>query len=295
MEHFECAAGGREDSWGASARRAGKHSRFGSQQTDCQIGKTKTKNRVILTQAESLVLVRSLNETRMIVFTESETGACKRRCAKIPNLCTCFWLLNTVFAAGQAYVALSHIRTLSGLIATDSKDKAIYCNDTIEESIATMPAFLAKNPTATVDGLILLVFLRNVQNLSRHLLHLVPCTQQFHIISFSTTSLSSQIQRHYFYFVSFLVYFAMWSWICWANIINAFMLRVRRMLMRMEAVGAVHDCATVQLKVGAWSHTVGMRWNYTCVCLNWEKLKPCIALLYIQIHFLIKQTAHNLD
>lgn len=61
--------------------------------------------------------------------------------------------LNKVFATGQSYVALNRVRTLAGLIATNFKDKAIYCNDTVKESIVSMTAFLVKKPMAAVDGL----------------------------------------------------------------------------------------------------------------------------------------------
>lgn len=85
--------------------------------------------------------------------------------------------LHKVFAPGQAYVALSRVRTLSGLVIKDFKEKAIYCKDAIKENVASMPAFLVEKPQAEVDRPVLTVFLMNVQNLSRHLLDLVPCAQ----------------------------------------------------------------------------------------------------------------------
>lgn len=60
-------------------------------------------------------------------------------------------------------MALNRVRTLSGLIVTNFKDKAINCNDTVKESIVSMTAYLVKKPMAPVDGL--------------DLSHLVPCTQ----------------------------------------------------------------------------------------------------------------------
>ncbi|XP_029949267.1 uncharacterized protein LOC115389839 [Salarias fasciatus] len=85
--------------------------------------------------------------------------------------------LEKVFAPGQAYVALSRVRDLSGLIIMNFKEKSIYCKDTIKEALDRMPPFLIEQPQPSLDTPTLSVFLMNVQNLSRHLVDLVSCTQ----------------------------------------------------------------------------------------------------------------------
>uniref|UniRef100_A0A672GIF6 ATP-dependent DNA helicase n=2 Tax=Salarias fasciatus TaxID=181472 RepID=A0A672GIF6_SALFA len=85
--------------------------------------------------------------------------------------------LEKVFAPGQAYVALSRVRDLSGLIIMNFKEKSIYCKDTIKEALDRMPPFLIEQPRPSLDTPTLSVYLMNVQNLSRHLMDLVSCTQ----------------------------------------------------------------------------------------------------------------------
>ncbi|XP_029954136.1 uncharacterized protein LOC115393324 isoform X3 [Salarias fasciatus] len=85
--------------------------------------------------------------------------------------------LEKVFAPGQAYVALSRVRDLSGLIIMNFKEKSIYCKDTIKEALDRMPPFLIEQPQPSLDTPTLSVYLMNVQNLSRHLVDLVSCTQ----------------------------------------------------------------------------------------------------------------------
>lgn len=71
--------------------------------------------------------------------------------------------LNKVYVTGQSYVALDRVTTLSGLI-----DKAIYCNDTVKESLVSMPAFLVKKTMAAVDGLDLSYLVPSTQQLTEH-------------------------------------------------------------------------------------------------------------------------------
>ncbi|XP_041863244.1 uncharacterized protein LOC121653673 isoform X1 [Melanotaenia boesemani] len=83
--------------------------------------------------------------------------------------------LAKVFAPGQAYVALSRVRSLSGLIIQDFKEKAVYCNANIEQAIANMPPFITESHTVVKEGF--RVFLMNVQSLNRHVSDLAHCAQ----------------------------------------------------------------------------------------------------------------------
>ncbi|XP_042601481.1 uncharacterized protein LOC122140744 [Cyprinus carpio] len=82
--------------------------------------------------------------------------------------------LKKIFAPGQAYVALSRVRSLSGLIIQDFEEKAIYCKDSIKDAIQTMPRFSVRNiPYHKLKTQTFSVFLMNVQNLTHHLTDLV--------------------------------------------------------------------------------------------------------------------------
>ena len=102
--------------------------------------------------------------------------------------------LKKVFAPGQAYVALSRVRALSGLIIRDFKEKAIYCKDTVKEAMDSMPPFLIEQPKPSINAQSFSVYLLNVQSLSRHLLDLVSCTQhlQPNCIAVTETWLTAQ-------------------------------------------------------------------------------------------------------
>ncbi|XP_044221305.1 uncharacterized protein LOC122991901 isoform X4 [Thunnus albacares] len=102
--------------------------------------------------------------------------------------------LKKVFAPGQAYVALSRVRALSGLIIRDFTEKAIYCKDTIKEAMDSMPPFLIEQPKPSINAHSFSVYLLNVQSLSRHLSDLVSCTQhlQPHCIAVTETWLTAQ-------------------------------------------------------------------------------------------------------
>lgn len=86
--------------------------------------------------------------------------------------------LKKIFAPGQAYVALSRVRSLSGLIIEDFEEKAIYCKDSIKDAIESMSKFFIRNISyPKVNTQAFSMFLMNVQNLKQHLADLVFHTQ----------------------------------------------------------------------------------------------------------------------
>ncbi|XP_051272040.1 LOW QUALITY PROTEIN: uncharacterized protein LOC127372410 [Dicentrarchus labrax] len=96
--------------------------------------------------------------------------------------------IKKIFAAGQAYVALSRVRSLSGLVIQNFDEKAIYCKDNIEDAIATMPPFLVTNITAcNFTTPPFNVFLMNVQNLTPHVTDLALCTQHLQLNCIAVT------------------------------------------------------------------------------------------------------------
>ena len=96
--------------------------------------------------------------------------------------------LKKIFAAGQAYVALSRVRDYSGLIIQDFKETAIYCKPNIKDAIAAMPPFLV--PNIEVNNFTtppFNVFLMNVQSLTRHVTDLALCTQHLQLNCIAVT------------------------------------------------------------------------------------------------------------
>ncbi|XP_049319588.1 uncharacterized protein LOC125781000 [Astyanax mexicanus] len=77
--------------------------------------------------------------------------------------------LKKIFAPGQAYVALSRVTSLEGLIIEDFKETAIYAKPDIESFMQTMPAFVEPLRETHLSSLSCKVLLHNVQGLSCHL------------------------------------------------------------------------------------------------------------------------------
>ena len=72
-----------------------------------------------------------------------------------------------VFSAGQAYVALSRVRSLSGLVIQNFEDRAIYCKDDVKDALQSLPQFLTENTTRhRFSTNTFTVFLMNVQILT---------------------------------------------------------------------------------------------------------------------------------
>lgn len=87
--------------------------------------------------------------------------------------------LKKVFAAGQAYVALSRVRSLPGLTIKDFSEKSIYCNEKVFEALNEMPCFMTHDDLVLRDPKSYFsVFLLNVQSLRCHKQDLMICTQE---------------------------------------------------------------------------------------------------------------------
>ncbi|KAK0151602.1 ATP-dependent DNA helicase PIF1 [Merluccius polli] len=78
--------------------------------------------------------------------------------------------LKKIFAPGQAYVALSRLKTLSGLIIEEFKKSAIFCDNKIDMAMQSMSCFnFGKILSCDVNPLCTIA-LHNVQSLNAHIL-----------------------------------------------------------------------------------------------------------------------------
>ncbi|XP_052393335.1 uncharacterized protein LOC127941915 isoform X1 [Carassius gibelio] len=76
--------------------------------------------------------------------------------------------LDKVFSPGQAYVALSRVRTLDGLIINNFKDSVIYCNEKIDSAMKNMPRLALENYSFVKTPGVFTIALHNVQSLRAH-------------------------------------------------------------------------------------------------------------------------------
>ncbi|XP_076120789.1 uncharacterized protein LOC143101377 [Alosa pseudoharengus] len=76
--------------------------------------------------------------------------------------------LKKIFAAGQAYVALSRVRTLDGLMIEDFKDTAIFCDEKVDLAIKSLSKFNFGTSVSSDINPGCTVILHNVQSLNAH-------------------------------------------------------------------------------------------------------------------------------
>ncbi|XP_052403776.1 uncharacterized protein LOC127950661 [Carassius gibelio] len=74
--------------------------------------------------------------------------------------------MKKIFAAGQAYVALSRVTSLDGLIIEDFKENVIFAKDNIEQALQNMPPFIL--PCESTETFKYRIMLHNVEGLIPH-------------------------------------------------------------------------------------------------------------------------------
>ena len=77
--------------------------------------------------------------------------------------------LKKMFAPGQAYVALSRVRTLSGLIIEDFKESAIFCDEKVQSALESMQKFSYGMSVLSNVNPVCTIALHNVQSLNAHI------------------------------------------------------------------------------------------------------------------------------
>ncbi|XP_070549893.1 uncharacterized protein [Ptychodera flava] len=76
--------------------------------------------------------------------------------------------LDKIFQPGQAYVALSRVKSLSGLTITDFQESAIYCNDKIDAALSCMPKFMTSSEGTYNADSSCTIMLHNIEGLHSH-------------------------------------------------------------------------------------------------------------------------------
>ena len=76
--------------------------------------------------------------------------------------------LKKVFECGQAYVGLSRVTSLSGLVVEDFHEDRVYCNSDIKESLDNMDPFMQQPTAIDVSDHTISIILHNVQGLKQH-------------------------------------------------------------------------------------------------------------------------------
>ena len=76
--------------------------------------------------------------------------------------------LKNIFEYGQAYVGLSRVTSLSGLVVQDFHENRIYCNPEIKESLENMHSFIQPPIATDVSDHNISIILHNVQGLKQH-------------------------------------------------------------------------------------------------------------------------------
>ncbi|XP_060776102.1 uncharacterized protein LOC132885442 [Neoarius graeffei] len=76
--------------------------------------------------------------------------------------------LKKIFAPGQAYVALSRVKNLDGLIIEEFKESAIFCDEKVESAMQSMPKFSYRRSILSDVNTVCRIALHNVQSLKAH-------------------------------------------------------------------------------------------------------------------------------